>query len=310
MEKRGFWAAFFSWVILLFFIIFFNHCSSQVRKIEKKKIVQTRKDKKLNRTVLILADEKSEKELGSFPWPRSLLGKILDKLHSAKLVIIGFYLNKIQNRREDSLLIWAIQKNNKVILGAKLFSKDLFAYRSTVLYGRDLPLLEGIKPEFSSDKALLPHYAVSDFARNIGFTGIKKNLSSFEPFPLVIEFHRKIYPTLPLAVLKEYLGLFRKDFYLRKNRFHIGFHSMPISYLNKYPNQYSNKIPKKFSYYDILTGNYQGDPFAGKIVIISFDFKRIKSLLVDGKRISPGILYAQRIESLIDWIEYPVEREN
>lgn len=294
----------FPFAAFLIILLFLNQCTQKPNLKSKpdkdKKVVNLPQGGKLKRTVLILADDKSEKGLGKFPWPRSLLSKVLDRLHASRIVLIGFYLDRVQNNIEDGLLIRSIQRNKKVILQAKLFSKNLYAYRSTVLYGRDLPMLNGLRPQFSSDKAVLPYVAISDFVRNIGFTGLKKQYRANEPFPLVIRFHGKIYPTLPLAVFKEYYGLVRKDFYLTGNRFYIGLESLPLFYLNKYPNYYPNLRPKKFSYIDVLHGKYEGDPFAGKVVIISYDFERIKSLYVDGKRTSPGVIYAQWIESVLD----------
>jgi hypothetical protein len=296
---KGFFILFISLLVLSFF----NGCNKKIILLQPaipEQIGTKKPDKKLFRTVLILVDQKSESKLGEFPWPRSLLGKLLERLKTSKLIVIGFYLDRIQNHAEDSLLIRAVSLSKKVILPAKLYNKDLYAYESSVLYGRDLPNLFGFEPKFSSDRALLPYLAIADYVRNIGFTGFDSANETGEVFPLVVEFSGKVYPTLPLVVLKEYLKLTSRDFHLGGKKFFIGQNSLPVSFLNFHPNLYLDQKPPVFSYYDILEGNFQGDPFANKIVIISIDLKNQEKKAISDMHQSPGIRYAQWIESLMD----------
>ncbi len=300
---------FFLFLILALFVFSCRTAGKQpgdkmVHLLPPKPVVS---DTILSRTVVIQADDKSEEKLGRFPWSRSLLGELLDKLEDSRLILIDFALDRKQGIVSDLKLLESMRKRKNVIVLARFHEEGSTTGRE--LAGHDLPSLSGFETEKRAYKALVPYLEVSDIAQGIGFSGWAKTSQEIAKFPLVVNFAGAVYPTVSLAVLKEYFRFSRSDFSLAGDRFYIQLRSMPRNYLNHFPNQFVGKAPQVFSFSDVLLDKHPAELFQKKIVIISYDFARLGKVQTDDKfsSVSPGILQAQRIESLISWYEDQVK---
>jgi adenylate cyclase len=69
-------------------------------------------------TVIAAIDEKSINKLGRFPWPRSVWGRVVDRLteEGARVIVFDVFFTEPENVESDDLLQKAIQKSGRVIL--------------------------------------------------------------------------------------------------------------------------------------------------------------------------------------------------
>src|SRR5512135_1945314 len=69
-------------------------------------------------TVIAAIDEKSINKLGRFPWPRSVWGRVVDRLtqDGAKVIVFDVFFTEPENVESDGLLQKAIRKSGRVVL--------------------------------------------------------------------------------------------------------------------------------------------------------------------------------------------------
>ncbi len=69
-------------------------------------------------TVIAAIDEKSINKLGRFPWPRSVWGRVVDRLteEGAKVIIFDVFFTEPENGKSDDLLQRAIRRSGRVVL--------------------------------------------------------------------------------------------------------------------------------------------------------------------------------------------------
>jgi len=69
-------------------------------------------------TVIAAIDEKSIKELGRFPWPRSVWGRVVDRLteDGAKVIVFDVFFTETENVESDDLFQQSIRRSGRVVL--------------------------------------------------------------------------------------------------------------------------------------------------------------------------------------------------
>ena len=69
-------------------------------------------------TVIAAIDEKSINKLGRFPWPRSVWGRVVDRLteEGARVIVFDVFFTEPENVESDDLLQRAIMRSGRVIL--------------------------------------------------------------------------------------------------------------------------------------------------------------------------------------------------
>jgi len=69
-------------------------------------------------TVIAAIDEKSIKKLGRFPWPRSVWGRVVDRLteEGAKVIVFDVFFSEPENVESDDLFQQSIRQSGRVIL--------------------------------------------------------------------------------------------------------------------------------------------------------------------------------------------------
>lgn len=70
--------------------------------------------------VILTIDEKSLKEFGRWPWPRSVMAKLIDSLTAYDVRVMGLdivFAEQSQDNSEDVILARAVERSGRVILG-------------------------------------------------------------------------------------------------------------------------------------------------------------------------------------------------
>lgn len=161
---------------------------------------------------IIAIDEKSLKELGRWPWPRTVMARLIDSLTSYDVKVMGFdivFAEESQNRDEDAALARAIEKSGRVILGY-FFSfgeetpgregreLDSFYEVKTLGIGADLIRADGIVGNIDS---------ITEEAGGFGYFNIIPDTDGAVRWdPLIINYKDRYYPPLALQTLRHYLG--------------------------------------------------------------------------------------------------------
>src|SRR5688572_26280102 len=76
--------------------------------------------------VVIKIDDKSQKEIGRWPWPRSVHAELVDRLSAtgAKNILLDFTVQYSMNRRQDQLFADALARSRRVVLPVHLISGE------------------------------------------------------------------------------------------------------------------------------------------------------------------------------------------
>lgn len=286
---------------LSFALIAFSCQKKQVKKKVSQPVqIAPKKEKSLvvEHTVVVLADDKSEKVLGRFPWTRQYLIDILPKLKKAKLVVLGFSMDQKSGYRLDRQLETAVAQNRNVVLQAKLAAQGREESSKHLAY-RDLPHVQEAHIKYNGRYAWLPYLTLADKAKGIGFVQFNHEFVKEDHFPLVVRFGNNIYPTMPLAVYKEYYGLPRQAIYAGNRFLYLGKKKMPLKALNGLANRFMKQKLPTYSFVDVLQDRVQPERFQDKVVIIGYHFARLRGIQTPYGKMAPSLLMARRIETML-----------
>ena len=174
-------------------------------------------------TVIAVIDEKSLAELGRWPWPRTTIAKLIDKLKASGAKAVGFdvIFSEKETANADAALAKSIARAKNVTLGYffHLSGKDV-AHLSQKEIAEDTANIKNSRYQLINsteknpdDSTLIKAYApeanlkiLSAAAVNSGyFNMIPDTDGSMRWSPLVIEFRNNYYSSLSLSVLQQYL---------------------------------------------------------------------------------------------------------
>jgi adenylate cyclase len=176
-------------------------------------------------TIIAVVDEKSLSELGRWPWPRTTLARLMDKLKASGAKAVGFDIifsePEDSSNDTDTALAKSIARAGNVTLGyffhlsnkevGHLSEKEILASADNIKNSRYQLINSSDKN--SDDSSLVKAYApesnlriISAAAVNSGyFNMIPDSDGSMRWSPLVIKFRNNYYSSLSLAVLQQYL---------------------------------------------------------------------------------------------------------
>ncbi|MGV8057255.1 MAG: CHASE2 domain-containing protein [Smithellaceae bacterium] len=174
-------------------------------------------------TIIAVIDEKSLTELGRWPWPRTTIARLMDRLKASGAKAVGFDIVFAEKATADTdaALAKSIARAKNVTLGYffHLSQKDV-EHLSEKEISEDTDNIKNSRYQIinSSEKnpedyALLKAYApesnlkiLSTAAANSGyFNMIPDTDGSMRWSPLVIKFRNNYYSSLPLSILHQYL---------------------------------------------------------------------------------------------------------
>ena len=93
--------------------------------------------------VILAIDDQSLRRIGQWPWPRSVMASVVDRLTQARARSIGLDIIYAEptNDLEDRQLALALARNRRVVLPAQLYETTAADGVATVAWLRPLPLL-------------------------------------------------------------------------------------------------------------------------------------------------------------------------
>ena len=252
--------------------------------------------------IVIDIDEKSLQEIGQWPWPRSVLGKLVDKTYlSASL---GFDIVFAEFDRTGSKELKKQYKDNpslQNILNEVPDNDDIFA-RSIKNHGRvvlgSIPsnsLDNSFKPKFGlieqgdNPRKFLQKYSgiqtnlnnLDNSAQGIGSMSIGNNDSIIRRLPLFENINDSIVPSLGLEILRVAIGA--STYQIKSsnasgetafgeetgiNHVKLGNLIIPTNEDGSAWIHYSKKPIKTIPIWEVLSSNYSADFFEGKVLIV------------------------------------------
>jgi len=203
--------------------------------------------------IIINIDDESLKELGRWPWPRSIHARLINKLDLESPRVIGldviFNEPDSNNPLSDVLLARAMRKNGKVVLPIFMAQESSHSYPIEAL-----PL-----PEFTHNAAALGHVHIA-----ISNDGIARKVFLKEG---IGEPHWKHYSLAVLGVSDEAIELAQIINSAEQEKQYS-----PMQWSREYPFLIPYAGPpghfQHIGYSQVLSGNYPKDLFRDKIVLI------------------------------------------
>lgn len=241
--------------------------------------------------IIAVVDEKSLTELGRWPWPRTTIAKLMDKLKASGAKTIGFdvIFSEKETADADAALARSIARADNVTLGyffhlskkdvAHLSEKEIAADADNIKNSR-YPIINSAEKD-PDDYALLKAYApesnlkiISAAAVNSGyFNMIPDTDGSMRWAPLAIKYGHDYYPSLPLSILLQYLDWPLLSLNLAgygAESVKIGDTTIPTDESGRLLVNYLGPA-KTFPHYsisDILKGRIPADKIRNKIVLV------------------------------------------
>jgi adenylate cyclase len=234
-------------------------------------------------TVIAAIDEKSIKELGRFPWPRSVWGRVVDRLteDGAKVIVFDVFFTEAENVVSDDLFQDAIRRSGRVILPMVFdliegyqgsgFTDTKLDFMTSSAYmtvkNSDLP--------FSPIKAkmVLPTLQrFSAFAQSLAHINMVSDRDGTLRWEiLAIDYHNDYYAPIGLEAARCFLGIKPEDLSLDyAGAVHLGNITIPTDEYGRMLINYRgpNQTFPVYAISDILDRRTPAGTFKDKIVLI------------------------------------------
>jgi adenylate cyclase len=234
-------------------------------------------------TVIAAIDEKSIKELGRFPWPRSVWGRVVDRLteDGAKVIVFDVFFTEAENVASDDLFQDAIRRSGRVILPMVFdliegyqgsgFTDTKLDFMTSSAYmtvkNSDLP--------FSPIKAkmVLPTLQrFSAFAQSLAHINMVSDRDGTLRWEiLAIDYHNDYYAPIGLEAARCFLGIKPEDLSLDyAGAVHLGNITIPTDEYGRMLINYRgpNQTFPVYAISDILDRRTPAGTFKDKIVLI------------------------------------------
>ena len=289
-------------------------------------------EKKDSEVVIIDIDENSLGKFGQFPWNRLVFAKILDQLNKSNPKAIGFDIFFTEKDRQSpeaimksyNLIPSDIAEIEKLKSPDEVFSEKLKENNSIIaVLGSNVPSHSNYdrkaKARFLS-KGGDPKQFTYSYPYSIGslekLESNVKGLGSISfldqsdgiirSLPLVVQFNKKIYPTMGLEMVR--VGSKQKNIYVELNEVGIERISTRPHKIQSDPNgiiwiKYKKPDKKQYiSAQDVYDGKFQSDFFKDKYVLIGASAQGLFDLVKIPLGVTvPGVeVHANVIENILD----------
>jgi adenylate cyclase len=265
-------------------------------------------------TVIAAIDEKSINKLGRFPWPRSVWGRVVDRLseEGAKVIAFDVFFTEPETPDSDELFQNAIVRSGRVILPV-VFDFTEEGYRESGFTDRklDFMTLSAYSVLKNTEEPFSPFQARMVLPTLSRFSSVANSIAHINMVPdvdgtlrwelLAIGYDGDYYPPLGLQAAWLYRGMRREDLVLDfKGKVHLGSTIIPIDGHGRMLINYRgpNGTFPEYSVSDILDGITPPGAFKDKIVLIGATALGIYDLRVTP--FSPNMAGIEKHANVVD----------
>ncbi|WP_440922579.1 CHASE2 domain-containing protein [Candidatus Pelagibacter sp.] len=289
-------------------------------------------EKKDSDVVIIDIDENSLGKFGQFPWNRKVFADILDKINESNPKAIGFdifFTEKDKQSPDEIIKSYGLVPSDIAELQNlqspdEIFSDKLKQSKSIIaVLGSNVPshsnydrkakarfLSKGGDPKkftYSYPYSIGSLEVLEKDVKGLGSISFLDQLDGIiRSLPLVVQFDKKIYPTMGLEMVR--VGSKQKNIYVELNEVGIQRISARPYKINSDPNgiiwiKYKKSDKNQYiSAGDVYDGKFQTDFFTDKYVLIGASAQGLFDLVKTPLGITiPGVeVHANVIENILD----------
>ena len=265
-------------------------------------------------TVIATIDEKSINKLGRFPWPRSVWGRVVDRLteEGAKVIVFDVFFTEPENVESDDLFQRAIMRSGRVILPV-VFDFTEAGYKESGFTDKkqDFMLPSAYSVIKNTDEPFAPFEAKMVLPTLLRFSSVANSLAHINMIPdgdgtlrwesLAIGFQGDFYAPIGLQAAWLYKGLKKEDLALDfKGEVHLGDTVIPTDSNARMLINYRgpNGTFPMYSISDILDRATPPGTFKDKIILIGATAIGIYDLRVTP--FSPNMAGIEKHASVVD----------
>ncbi len=330
------YANYFTFLILLVFLILIKIINPAfVKSISYLSFDLYQKvfaEKKDSDVVIIDIDENSLGKFGQFPWNRKVFADILDKINESNPKAIGFdifFTEKDKQSPDEIIKSYGLVPSDMAELQNlkspdEIFSEKLKQSKSIIaVLGSNVPshsnydrkakarfLSKGGDPKkftYSYPYSIGSLEVLEKDVKGLGSISFLDQLDGIiRSLPLVVQFDKKIYPTMGLEMVR--VGSKQKNIYIELNEVGIQRISARPYKINSDPNgiiwiKYKKSDKNQYiSAGDVYDGKFQTDFFTDKYVLIGASAQGLFDLVKTPLGITiPGVeVHANVIENILD----------
>lgn len=164
--------------------------------------------------VIAAIDDYSLERFGRWPWDRSRIAQIIDKLNAMGAKVIMMDIIFSEPSKEDDILAKSIANAGNVILPIVFdFKGKKTKITEDVLFDNTFPIIRNsdylrIFPPISAQSVLIPIKSLIDASKILGFINMIPDKDGVLRWEVMsIEFDGEIFPSIDLQAARMYLGL-------------------------------------------------------------------------------------------------------
>ena len=247
-------------------------------------------------TVIAVIDEKSINKLGRFPWPRSVWGRVVDRLteEGSKVIVFDVFFSERESVESDDLFQRAIMRSGRVILPV-VFDFSETGYKESGFTGKKLDFMtpSAYSVLKNTDEPFSPLKAKMVLPTLLRFSAFSKALAHINMIPdmdgtirwevLAIEYQGDYYAPIGLQAARLFRGLKSEDLALDyRGSVQLGDTTIPVDGFGRMLINFrgpNNTFPM-YSISDILDRTIRARAFRDKIVLIGATAQGIYDLRV------------------------------
>ncbi len=265
-------------------------------------------------TVIAAIDEKSINKLGRFPWPRSVWGRVVDRLteEGAKVIVFDVFFTEPENVESDDLFQRAIMRSGRVILPV-VFDVSEAGYKESGFTNKKLDFLtpSAYAVIKNTDEPFEPLRAKMVLPTLLRFSSVAKTLAHINMNQdvdgtlrwemLAIKYQDDFYAPIGLQAARLYRGAPVEKVVLDfKGDVQLGDMIIPTDQFGRMLINYRgpNGMFPMYSISDILDRNLPAGTFKDKIVLIGATAIGIYDLRVTP--FSPNMAGIEKHASVVD----------
>jgi adenylate cyclase len=171
-------------------------------------------------TVIAAIDEKSINKLGRFPWPRSVWGRVVDRLteEGAKVIVFDVFFSEPENVESDDLFQNAIRRSGRVILPVVFdFSDAGYKESGFTAKKQDVMIPSAYSAIKHADEPFAAYEAKMVLPTLLRFTSVSEAVAHINMSPdgdgtlrwemLAIRYQEDYYAPIGLQAVRFYRGL-------------------------------------------------------------------------------------------------------